>query len=78
MYHLSFKISAMILFIGALDVVYGALMGNLGTLEVNTKQATQGSDFNSTTMTLRLEDGQQSTTILIPIIDVSGHNPFWI
>ena len=54
--------------VGALDVVYRASMGNLNT---NTTLANQGSDFNSTIMTLRFEDGQQSATISVPIIDVS-------
>lgn len=53
-------------------MVYGASMGNLNTLEADTTLATQGSDFDNTSMTLRLEDGQQSVTISVPIIDVSN------
>ena len=51
-------------------MVYEALMGSLGTLEANATLGTEGVDFNGTTRTLRLEDGQASTTIPAPIIDV--------
>ena len=61
--------------LGALDIVYEAVMGNLGDLEANSTLATLGSDFNSTSRTLRLEDGQQSATILAPILDVSNVIP---
>ena len=57
--------------IGALEVVYEAVMGNLSSLEANTTLATRGFDFNSTSRTLRLEDGQTSINITAPIIDVS-------
>ena len=46
-------------------------MGSLGSLGDNTTLATQGLDFNTTTMTFRLENGQTSTTIVAPIINVS-------
>ena len=58
--------------VGALEVVYEAVMGNLGELEANTTLATPGSDFNGTSRTFTLEDGQQSATILAPILDVSN------
>ena len=57
---------------GALDVVYEAVMG---ALEVDTTPATPDSDFNSTRMTFRLENGQLSTTITAPIIDVYTYIP---
>lgn len=53
-------------------MVFAAAMGNLNTLEADTTLATQGYDFDNTSMTLRLEDGQQSATISVPIIDVSN------
>ena len=57
--------------VGDLEVVYEAVMGSLGSLGDNTTLATQGLDFNNTTMTFRLENGQTSTTIVAPIINVS-------
>lgn len=51
-------------------MVYEAVMGSLDSLETDTTLATPDSDFNSTRMTFRLEDGQLSTTIPAPIIDV--------
>ena len=62
------KLIMILVDVGALDVVYRASMGTLNT---KTTLANQGSDFNSTIMTLRFEDGQQSATISVPIIDVS-------
>ena len=52
-------------------MVYEAVTGNLGSLEANTTLATQELDFNTTTMTFRLEDSQTSTAIVAPIINVS-------
>ena len=56
---------------GALEVVYEAVMGSLGTLPENTSLASPGLDFNTTTMSFILEDGQLSATIAAPIINVS-------
>jgi len=58
---------------GILDVTYEAVMGNLGTLEENTTLATPGADFSTEMATFRLEDGQESTTITVPILDVRKH-----
>ena len=54
-------------------MVYEAVMGNLGALADNTTLASPALDFNTSSRTLRLEDGQLSTTIVAPIIDVSFH-----
>ena len=45
-------------------------MGNLSSLDTNTSLATPNADFNSTAMTLRLEDGQTSVTFAAPILEV--------
>lgn len=50
---------------------YSAVMGNLTSLSPDTSLATPASDFVSQLETVRLSDGQQSTVISIPIIDVS-------
>ena len=50
-------------------MVYEGVMG--GTLADNTTLATPGLDFNTSSRTIRLEDGQLSTTIPAPTIDVS-------
>ena len=60
---------------GALDVVYEAVMGNVGTLADNSTLATPGLDFNTSNRTIRLEDGQLSATVLVAIIEVSS--PFF-
>ena len=57
---------------GALDVAYEAVMGNIGTLAGNSTLATPGLDFNNSNRTIRLEDGQLSATVLVPIINVSS------
>ena len=56
---------------GAIDVSYSAVMGNLTSLSPDTSLATPAGDFVSRLETVRLGDGQQSTVISIPIIDVS-------
>ena len=56
---------------GAIDVSYSAVMGNLTSLSPDTSLATPARDFVSQLETVRLGDGQQSTVISIPIIDVS-------
>ena len=56
---------------GAIDVSYSAVMGNLTSLPPDTSLATPAGDFVSQLETVRLGDGQQSTVISIPIVDVS-------
>ena len=60
-----------LLLTGAVDVVYQAVMGNIGALADNTTLATPDLDFNTSQRTIRLEDGQLSTTVPVPIINVS-------
>ena len=55
---------------GAIDVSYMAVAGNLTELPVATSLATPGEDFLSALSIVRLEDGQQSTVITAPILDV--------
>ncbi|CAI8030499.1 Adhesion G-protein coupled receptor V1 [Geodia barretti] len=52
-----------------LDVAYEAVMGNVRTLAGNSTLATPGLDFNNSNRTIRLEDGQLSATVLVPIIN---------
>ena len=57
-------------YIGVLNVTFAAVMGNLGKIEPNTTMATSGTDFSTSEVTLQLEDGQTSTTISAPIVNV--------
>ena len=50
---------------------YSAVVGNLTSLSPDTSLATPANDFVSQLETVRLSNGQQSTVISIPIIDVS-------
>ena len=52
-------------------MLYAAEIGNIDPLEDGTSLASL-DDINSATMSVRLEDGQQSTTIPAPIVDVSN------
>ena len=49
------------------------MAGNLTSLPPDTSLATPVEDFVSQLETVRLDGGQQSTVITIPIVDVSGH-----
>lgn len=60
-----------ILSIGAIDVAYRAENGSINTLSGTTSLAMAGMDFTSEELVVRLEDGQQSAAITIPITDVS-------
>ena len=51
-------------------MTFVALIGNLGTTEPNTTLATFGADFSTSEVTFQLEDGQSSTSITAPIINV--------
>ena len=58
---------------GAIDVGYSAVAGNLSSLPPDTSLATPVEDFATQLEIVRLESGQQSTAIPIPIVDVSSH-----
>lgn len=61
----------MIINAGAIDITYMAANGSVGEVIGDTSFATVGMDFSSEEQTVRLEDGEQSAAITIPIIDVS-------
>ena len=56
----------------------GSLAGGGGVLGVSEPLATAGQDFVSQLASVRLLDGQQSTVISVPIIDVSLVVLSWI
>ncbi len=53
---------------GAIEVHYVAVSGGLSPAST---PATPGEDFDAQNMSIVLGDGQQSTVIVAPIIDVS-------
>ena len=52
-------------------MTYMAVNGSVSAIDGDTSLASAGMDFNSEEQTVRLEDGQQSAIISVPIIDVS-------
>ncbi len=50
-------------------------MATSGSLNPGSTLATPGEDFDPQNMTIVLGDGQQSTVIAAPVVDVSALNP---
>lgn len=48
------------------------MAGNMTFFPPDTSLATEGEDFLSVMQTVRLSNGQQSTVITAPIVDVSS------
>ena len=54
-------------------MTYRATSGNLTTVPPGTSLATAGDDFLTDVRSILLADGQQSTVITAPIVDVGYH-----
>ena len=52
-------------------VSFEAQEGSLSPLTSDQSPATSGEDFNSSTQSVILQDGQASTVIQVPLINVS-------
>ena len=57
---------------GAIQVGYRARAGNVTVLTMGQSLATAGVDFVSLPLVVTLEDGQQSTVIMVDILEVTN------